>query len=929
MQNYILQTFFGQTLQNKIYMRLSLVIKKENADSEKQVNKLNNFLVLNKSIQFFFTIIIFGSISQVKAQDRVPFDQGTPYILADINVTGKITYNEQTVVTFTGLEKGQRITVPGEEISNAIKKLGKLGLFSDIDFYVNKVEGDSIFLELNIQELPKLSEVKINGVKKSKTEALIKDNSLTKGKIVNENLVTTTRNYIENKYKKEGYFNTKVNITTLPDTTSGNEVKMLVNIDKGEKVKIKTIDFTGNEKFSDRKLRKAMSNTKIINPIRIFKRSKYVKEKYEEDLASIINKYKEKGHRDARIISDSVTYDKEKNKIAIKINLEEGKKYYFGDIKFLGNTIYTDRYLNGMLGIKKGDVYNGVLLEKRIADKTKPDGEDITNLYQNNGYLFSQINAVEVKTENDTIDFEIRILEGPLAYFNKITVTGNDKTNDEVIYRELRTKPGQKYSKEDLIRTIREIGALGFFDPEAINPAFKNVDPAAGTVDIEWQLVEKGSSQIELQGGYGGGGFIGTLGLSFNNFSARNIFNKEAYKPLPMGDGQKVSLRLQGSSYFQTYSLSFSEPWFGGKKPVSFSTSLSYSKQFLNNYSSNSVDRSKSFNIISLSVGLAKRLTVPDDSFVLSQALSFQFYDLNNYNTGLFTFGNGSSRNFAYTVGLSRSNKGTNPIFPMYGSEFSISAKLTPPYSLWNNVDYNGLGDTEEYKLKSTTSFTDANDVIVQEGDYIKQNADGSYEKVETFAEADADQSKIDQKKFNWLEYYKIKMKADWYTKIYDKLVLRSLAEFGYLGNYNSERGDVPFERFFLGGDGLANFALDGREVIQLRGYPNQSLTPYDASGAQNGATIYNKFSLELRYPLTLKQQASIYVLTFFEAGAAYDSFKSYNPFVLQRSAGFGLRVFMPAFGLLGIDFGHGFDALPGTTQKNGWETHFIIGQQF
>ncbi len=906
------------------------------------MNKLNNFLVLNKSIQFFFTIIIFGSISQVKAQDRIPFDQGKPYFLADIEVTGKISYNEQTVVTFTGLEKGQAITVPGEDISNAIKKLGKLGLFSDIDFYVNRIEGDSIFLELNINELPKLNEVKIVGVKKSKIEGLIKDNSLTKGKIVNENLVTTTKNYIENKYKKDGFFNTKVNITTTPDTTSGNEVKMLVSIDKGDKVKISEIEFTGNEKFTDKKLRRAMKNTKVINPIRILKRSKYIKEKYEEDLASVVSKYKEKGYRDARIVSDSVTYDREKNKIAIKIKLEEGRKYYFGDIKFLGNTVYTDRGLNSILGIKKGDVYNGVLLEKRIADKTKPDGEDITNLYQNNGYLFSQINAVEVKTENDTIDFEIRILEGPLAYFNKITVTGNDKTNDEVIYRELRTKPGQKYSKEDLIRTIREIGALGFFDPEAINPAFKNVDPAAGTVDIEWQLVEKGSSQIELQGGYGGGGFIGTLGLSFNNFSAKNIFNKDAYQPLPMGDGQKVALRLQGSNFFQTYSLSFSEPWFGGKKPVSFSTSFSYSKQFLNNYRDNSVDRSRSFNIISLSVGLAKRLSVPDDSFVLSQALSFQYYDLNNYNTGLFTFGNGSSRNFAYTIGLTRNNKGTNPIFPMYGSEFSITAKLTPPYSLWNGIDYKDLENQEEYKLRYTPGTQVLADQvgpdgrIVAQGDYIRETGQNTrvYEKVLTFEEADADISKVDQKKFNWLEYYKVKIKADWYTKIYDKLVLRSLAEFGYLGNYNSARGDVPFERFFLGGDGLANFALDGREVIQLRGYENQSLTPITTNPAtgessQDGATIYNKFSLELRYPLTLKPQASIYMLAFFEAGGAYAGFKEYNPFLLQRSAGVGLRVFMPAFGLLGIDFGHGFDAAPGQAQISGWQTHFIIGQQF
>ena len=897
--------------------------------------------MLYKSIPLLVSVLFFGSIIQAKAQDRIPYDQGQTYILADIAVTGKVTYNEQTVILYSGLEKGKNITVPGEEISNSIKKLGELQLFSEIEFYISKIEGDSIYLELNLIELPKLNEVKINGVKKGKKEALIKDNNLTKGKIVNENLITTTKNYIENKYRKDGYYNTKANIVVTPDTTAGNEVKMLVNIDKGDKVKISSIEFEGNEKFSDRKLRKAMSNTKVKNPIRILKRSKYIKDKYEEDLKSIVDKYKEKGYRDARITSDTVIYNKEKNNLAIKINLVEGRKYYFGDIKFLGNSVYTDQGLRNLLGIKKGDVYNGVLLEKRIADKSKPDAEDITNLYQNNGYLFSQINAVEVKTANDTIDFEIRIMEGPLAYFNKITVVGNDKTNDKVIYRELRTKPGQKYSKEDLVRTIREIGTLGFFDPEAIDPKFKNVDPAAGTVDIEWNLVEKGSSQIELQGGYGGGGFIGTLGLSFNNFSARNIFNKEAYRPVPMGDGQKVALRLQGSSYFQTYSLSFSEPWFGGKKPVSFNTSLSYSKQYLNNFATNSVNRDRSFNIISLSVGLGKRLTVPDDDSYLSQALSFQFYDLNNYNTGLFTFGNGSARNFAYTIEFKHSNKGPYPIYPTYGSEFSISAKVTPPYSLFNGVKYGDLGNQTAYKRRyganDTYKSTDV-DYDFKAGDYVQVNYDDSgnptYTKVDNPQDASADAAKVDQKKFNWLEYYKIKAKADWYTKIYDKLVLRSLAEFGYLGNYNSERGDVPFERFFLGGDGLANFALDGREVIQLRGYPNQSLTPYSTNQetkqtTQDGATIYNKFSLELRYPITLAQQASIYVLAFAEAGAAYNGFKAYNPFELKRSAGFGLRVFMPAFGLLGIDFGHGFDPLPGQVKPNGWETHFIIGQQF
>jgi outer membrane protein insertion porin family len=910
-------------------MRLSLVIKKENADLEKQVNKLNNFLVLKKSIQLALSVLIFGCFTQVKAQERVPFDQGKKYILADVTVVGDISFNSQTVVTFTGLQKGQEITIPGEEVSTAIKKLGKLGLFDEISFYVNRIQNDSIYLDLNIVELPKLGEVKIVGVKKAKVEELIKDNSLTKGKVVNENLITTTKNYIENKYKKDGFYNTKVNINTIKDTATINQVNMLVNIDKGDKVKIENIDFVGNTKISDNKLRKAMKDTKQKKFTRVLKPSKYIKDKYKADLEKVIASYKEKGFRDARIVSDSVVYNKEKNLLNIKINVEEGNKYYFGNIKFLGNTIYTDQGLGRVLGIKKGDTYNGVLLEKRIADKSKPDAEDLTNLYQNNGYLFSNVNAVEVKTANDTIDFEIRITEGPIAYFNKITVVGNDKTNDRVIYRELRTKPGEKYSKDELVRTVREIGQLGFFDPEAIDPKFKNVDSGAGTVDIEYNLVEKGSSQIELQGGYGGGGFIGTLGLSFNNFSARNMFKKEAYKPLPMGDGQKVSLRLQASTFFQTYSVSFSEPWFGGKKPVSFSSSLSYSKQFSNNFVTQRADKTRSFDILTLSVGLAKRLTVPDDFFVLSQSISYQHYSLNNYNTGLFTFGNGTSRNLSYTIGLTRNSKGVNPIFPTYGSEISLSAKLTPPYSLFNGVDYANLGNQEEYKLKNTVdrkNVLDANQNVVEIGDYI----DAAGNKVDNFTLAATDQGKVDQKRFNWLEYYKVKFKADTYTKIYGKLVLRLLTEFGFLGSYNQDRGAVPFERYYLGGDGLANFAMDGRENIQLRGYPNNSLTPTNERGEQIGGTVFNKFSMELRYPITLKQSASIYALGFLEAGSAYKDFKSFNPFSLNRSAGVGLRVFMPAFGLLGIDFGHGFDALPGGPPKaNGWETHFIIGQQF
>jgi len=896
---------------------------------EKPVNKLNNTKMLYKSIVLLFGLFI---TTGALAQNGSRLESGT-YVLADIAVTGKMSYNEQTVVQFTGLEKGQAINVPGEEISAAIKKLWKLGLFSDVNFYVNEIKGDSIFLELAINELPKLSDVKLQGVKKGKSESLIKDTGLTKGKIVNENLLTTTKNYIENKYKKDGFYNTKVAINVVPDST--NTVKMVVNIDKGKKVRISSINFTGNQQISSGKLRKAMKDTKVKafpNPLRIFKPSKFIADKYKEDLGKVIDKFKEKGYRDARVISDTVIYNPKKNTVAIDIKVEEGHKYYFGDIKYLGNTVYTNQQLNLILGIKKGEVYNGVMLQKRIADPTKPDGEDLTNLYQNNGYLFSNINAVEVKTANDTIDFEIRVVEGPIAYFNKISVVGNDKTNDRVIYRELRTRPGQKWNKEDVVGTIRELGALGFFDAEAIRPDVQNADPASGTVDVEWHVAEKGSSQIELQGGYGGGGFIGTLGLSFNNFSTRNMFKKSAYTPLPMGDGQKLALRLQGSTYFQTYSLSFTEPWFGGRKPIQMFTSLSQSKQFSYNYSSRDVDRNKSFTISSITVGVSKRLSEPDYYMRLSHSLTFQYYDLNNYNVGLFTFGNGVSKNLAYTLELTRDNRGRNPIYPTYGSLFSASFRTTFPYSLVNGINYEAIKNEQAYKLSNETGapITGTNGESISTGDYIDANGNGVGNNFEAAA---LNQSKYDQKRFNWLEYWKAKFKGDWYTKLagqpQHELVLRSLAEFGFMGAYNNARGLVPFERFYVGGDGMANYALDGREVIQLRGYPNQSLSPVDANGTQIGATIYNKFSLELRYPITLKPQASIFALTFLEAGSSYDGFKNYNPFQLKRSAGFGLRVFMPAFGLLGIDFGYGFDPLPGYQQKNGWETHFIIGQQF
>ena len=450
---------------------------------------------------------------------------------------------------------------------------------------------------------------------------------------------------------------------------------MVVNIDRGPKIKIKDINFVGNDIFKQNKLKSKLKNTKSKNPIRFWKKSKYIENDFKEDLVRLTDFYKEQGYRDARILSDTLIRNiNESKSISLNLEIEEGNKYYFGDINFIGNAVYSDQVLQQILGLKKGDVYNGVLLKKRIADTSKPDGNDITNLYQNNGYLFSNINAVEVSAIMDTINFEIRITEGKLANFNKIVVNGNTRTNDHVIYRELRTKPGELYSKDKLVRTVREVGQLGFFDAEQINPQMENVDPNSGTIDVRFDLVESGASQIELQGGYGQGGFIGTLGLSFNNFSMRNILDKTKYKPLPMGDGQTLALRLQASQFYNTYSFSFSEPWLGGQQPVQFSTSLQHTIQYRYDFFTGLADKSQSFQISGATIGLAKRLRIPDDFFQLSQAISFQYYNLKNYYTGLFTFGDGQANNLSYTINLTRNNTRVNPIFPTGGSTFSISA---------------------------------------------------------------------------------------------------------------------------------------------------------------------------------------------------------------------------------------------------------------
>ncbi|WP_339661055.1 outer membrane protein assembly factor BamA [uncultured Polaribacter sp.] len=846
---------------------------------EKQANNLQNKVskkLFSAILVLFALLITFNASAQsvkdtIINNDNISFEKGKEYILGGITVAGLKKFSEETVKVFTGLRDGQTIKLPGDKLTSAIKKLYESKQFSNVDVYLAKLDGETVYLQFDVQELPQLNHVKITGIKKSKAKELIKDAELKLGAMLTDNLIVTTKNYITKKYTDKGFLKTKVTLDVKNDTTDINTVNMNIFVDKGAKIKIKDIVFTGNKKLTGKKLRKAMSNTKKKFLGRFWKGSKYIQEEYQEDLESILDKYSRLGFRDARILSDKISWN-EDNTININIDLEEGKQYRFADILFVGNKEYTDDQLRAVLRIDKGDVYNGAVLKERVKGDGKPTSEDLSTLYQDNGFLFSQVNAVETRVQNDSITVEIRIREDEKARIKKVTVSGNDKTNDHVIFRELRVKPGDLFSRSAIIRSIREIGQLGFFDQNVtpdVLPDYQNK-----TADINFNVVEKGGSQIELQGGYGGGSFIGTLGLSFNNFSIRNLLNKEAYKPLPMGDGQSLSLRLQTSRTFNTYSFSFTEPWLGGRKPKSLSFSVYSSNQYQYDYTTGDVDKDQSLGIIGASLGLGQRLNWPDDFFQLSQSVSYQSFRLNNYGfrVGTDILNEGTLNNLSYTAAISRNSAGPSLIFPTYGSEFSFAVKATLPYSLFSNKDYTNIEAQEKYK---------------------------------------------------WLEYYKFTAKGKWYTSFTDKLVLMTNAEMGYLGYYNSELGQNPFERYFVGGDGIAQFQLDGRETVGLRGYENNRLS------SAEGGTIFNKFQLELRYSITDSPSASIYTLGFLEGGNSYDNFNTFNPFEIKRSAGVGVRIFMPAFGLLGIDFAHGFDPLPGETEKSGWQTHFIIGRQF
>jgi len=800
---------------------------------------------------------------------EIDFSHPREFTIGGITVSGIKYLDESVLKTLTGLEVGDKIKIPGEKISGAIEKLWKQGLLSDVKIEYTKIEGSTIFLNLALQERPRMSKFSFTGVSKNEADKLREKINLVTGKIINENLLKTTSYEVKDFFREKGYLNTAVNVEVKDDSSAANSQTLIINVSKNKRVKIHEISFEGNTAFKDKKLRRFLKNTKEKHLYKIFTSSKFIEDNFEADKKRIIEKYLEKGYRDAKISFDTLYAFNEKM-INIDIRINEGQKYYFRNITWTGNTKYSSQLLSQLLGVKKGEVYNQKRMDEGLYMSSS--GRDITSLYMDDGYLFFQITPVEIQVDHDSIDIEMRIYEGKQATVNKVTVTGNTKTNDKVVMREIRTQPGQLFNRSDIIRTQRELAQLGYFDPEKLNVNPKP-NPAEGTVDIEYIVEEKASDQVELSGGWGAGQIVGTLGVSFNNFSASNIFKKGTWSPLPTGDGQRLSLRAQtNGSYYQSYNISFTEPWMGGRKPNSLSVAYFHTIQ-TNGRKSGAVDR-RSIVIDGVSVGLGKRLKWPDDYFSIFYELNYQYYSLDNYST-LFLFSDGISHNLNLQTTFSR-NSVDQPIYPRRGSNIAFTIQLTPPYSLFTKTDYTTASDQVKYKF---------------------------------------------------IEYHKWKFTTSWFTPVIGKkLVVATKASFGFLGYYNKDIGQSPFERFYLGGDGLSGYSLDGREIIAHRGYGNQSLSP------NLGGTIYDKFSMELRYPISLNPNATLYALTFLEAGYSWNRFRDFNPFQVKRAAGFGLRIFLPMFGLLGLDWGYGFDRSfddPPSVKNHGAEFQFTLGQFF
>lgn len=868
--------------------------------------------------------IVFGRNNGSSSGVSVNYSSPKEYEIASIEVKGIQFLDNNALISLSGLRVGDKIKVPGDELSSAIKKLWKQGIIGNASIHASKVEGDRIWLVIELSERARLTRYEITGVTRTQRTEIEEKIDLVRGKVLTDVVMKNTELTVIKHLESKGFRNAKVNVIRQQDTVLQNSVYLKIDVDRGQKVKIRNIRFDGNEYYSSAKLRKKFKSTgmvpkfslptdiigkttKLLWPpnlvqfiktpkkmekgdfreylathvnLNFFKASKFVNANYEEDKDLLLGFYNSKGFRDASIIADT-TYSISNKHMNIDLTVDPGKKYYFRDINWTGNYIYSDDQLSSVLAIEKGDVYDLDLVNKKL--NFNPSGIDISSLYMDDGYLFFNVQPVEVGIAGDSIDLEMRIFEGAQATIDKVKIIGNDKTNDHVILRQLRTMPGDKFSRSELIRTQRELAQLGYFDPEQVNPV-PIPDPVNETVDIEWQLVERSNDQIELSGGWGGAfGFVGTFGVTFNNFSTRNIFKTENWRGLPVGDGQSLSIRFQANGRnFTSYSFSFVEPWLGGRKPNSFG--ISYSK---------SVQRSRdqirditlgTLKVTGISVSLGRRVRWPDDFFTVSNSISFQQYDLLNFNSRSLGFATGQANSVTFNTTIAR-NSVDQPMYPRSGSSVSLSASFTPPYSaLGRDID-----------LETADNAT----------------------------------------KFRLLEYHKWNFDTKYYMSLAGKLVLAARAHFGYIGAYDNNLGVGPFERFQLGGDGLTgqNFLL-GTDVVGLRGYANNSITPRDFQDIADplddieGGTIFNKYVMEIRYPVSLSPTATIYALTFLEGGNNWDNFADFNPYNIKKSAGIGLRMFMPAFGLMGIDWAYGFDRVDGALDNSGAQFHFSIGQQ-
>ena len=844
-------------------------------------------------------LIIFFAVGKVVAQNsgttdhpEVFYSSPKTYVIGGIEVTGLgDQYDPGTLIQLAGLQFGSEIKIPGDAITKAIKRLYSQGLFSNVTISVDRVEGNKVFLIMNLTERHKLSGINYIGIKKSEETKIKEKINPLPGTQVTDNMISNLKHIIEKYFKEKGYYNMDVKVLQRDDPNAPNFVILDVSVERKSKIKISEVVITGNEEVKDRKLKGAMKKTKEKSLANFFKSSKYIETNYEDDKYNLLDKYNELGYRDASIIADSVV-QVSPNRVKVYIDVEEGNKYFYNNITWVGNTVVDSDKLSRLLNISKGDTYNKKYFEERLRE----DEDAVANyFYLNQGYLFFQAMPIETVVGKDSINVEIRLLEGPQATIDRVIIKGNDRTHEHVIRRELYTYPGELFSREDIIRSVRELANLGHFDPEKIVPNPVNPNQEAGTVDIEYNLVEKANDKIEISGGWGAGMIIGSIGLTFTNFSMRNIFNWETYRPLPQGDGQMLSLKAQtNGKYYTSFSVSFREPWLGGKKPNSLSVSAYYSRQtgYSSNYyksylvgnslkASERFDESQRMSTFGLSAGLGRRIKWPDDYFTMYTEVSYQRYMLKNW--AYYIIQDGSSNNLSFAVQLRRSSI-DNPLYTRRGSDFTLGLTFTPPYSWFTSKDYSSPN--------------------------IK-----------------------DRDKYRWIEFHKWKFQGKVFMPLdrNEKLVLYAGAQYGYLGHFDKHKRS-PFEGYEMGGDGMSGYSLYGRAYVGLRGYENGALTNAGSSFLapnSSDASLYSKLTMEVRYPISLAQSATIYALAFLEAGNSWYELKDFEPFNLYRSAGVGLRVFLPMFGLLGIDWGYGFDKVPGRDGAAGSQIHFVLGQEF